>query len=48
MNRVKCSLIGHRNLPFAHPISEARMDRAIGLLDLRPHHTVVDVGAGRG
>jgi hypothetical protein len=47
MNRHKLSEIGHRGLPFAHPIGASKIDRLIDLLPLRRTHRVLDVGAGK-
>lgn len=46
MNRRRFSLIAHRNHTFANPLSEEKIDRLLGLLDLPPDAQVLDVGCG--
>jgi SAM-dependent methyltransferase len=42
------SHIAHRGLPFANPMREADVDRALGFLRLRPGGLVLDTGCGNG
>jgi cyclopropane fatty-acyl-phospholipid synthase-like methyltransferase len=42
------SHIAHRGLPFANPIREADVDRALGALRLRPCALLLDTGCGSG
>lgn len=46
MNRTRFSLIAHRDHTFANPLSEAKIDRLLTLLDLPPEAQVLDVGCG--
>jgi SAM-dependent methyltransferase len=48
MDRAEASRIAHGELPLWNPLGEHALDEAIGLLDLPPGATVLDVGAGRG
>jgi SAM-dependent methyltransferase len=42
------SHIAHRGLPFANPMRETDVDRALGFLRLRPGALVLDTGCGNG
>jgi hypothetical protein len=44
----RASRIAHRGLPFASPMSEADVDRALGASRRRPGALVVDIGCGDG
>lgn len=46
MNRTKFSTIAHGDHLFANPLSETKIDRVLGLLDLQPGAPVLDVGCG--
>jgi ubiquinone/menaquinone biosynthesis C-methylase UbiE len=46
MNRTKFSTIAHRDHVFANPLSAAKVDRVLDLLDLQPGAHVLDVGCG--
>jgi SAM-dependent methyltransferase len=48
MDRAEASRIAHGELALWNPLSDQALDEAIGLLDLAPGATVLDVGAGRG
>lgn len=47
MDRARFSFIAHRHLTFCNPISEAKIERAMGLMGLRPGDSVIDWGAGK-
>lgn len=47
MNKAKFSVIGHRHLSLCSPLSSAKIDQAIALLDLNPDSKVADFGAGK-
>jgi cyclopropane fatty-acyl-phospholipid synthase-like methyltransferase len=47
MNKMKISVIGHRNLNICNPISAAKLDQAIALVSLNPNSNVVDFGSGK-
>jgi SAM-dependent methyltransferase len=46
MNRTKFSTIAHGDHLFANPVSAAKIDQVLGLLDLQPGAQVLDVGCG--
>jgi SAM-dependent methyltransferase len=46
VDRAAVSRIAHGDLPFYNPLSEAAVDEAIGVLDLRPGARVLDVACG--
>jgi SAM-dependent methyltransferase len=48
VNRAEASRIAHGDLRLWNPLGEDALDEAIGLLDLAPGASVLDVGSGRG
>lgn len=46
MDRNRFSAIAHRNHSFHNPISEAKMNQLLPLLDFKHGQTVIDIGAG--
>ena len=48
MDRDELSAVTHAGLPFANPLSEAKVDELIGSLALGEGSRVLDVGAGNG
>lgn len=46
MNRTKFSTIAHRDHTFANPLGEAKVDRVLDLMNLRPGECVADIGCG--
>lgn len=47
MDRDELSAIAHSDNPIAGPLSDDRVDRLVGELDLRPGATVLDLGCGQ-
>jgi SAM-dependent methyltransferase len=48
IDRARASAIGHGEMPFHNPISEAAVDALLGLLPLGAGDAALDVGCGRG
>jgi SAM-dependent methyltransferase len=48
VDRAEASRISHGELRLWSPLSEAALDEVIGLLDLAPEASVLDVACGRG
>jgi SAM-dependent methyltransferase len=48
MDRTRFSALAHRDHALCSPISEAKLDRLIALLDLREGARVLDIGCGKG
>lgn len=48
MDRYSASAIAHGDLDLLNPLSPARLDEVVELLDLPPGALVLDVGCGRG
>ena len=48
MDRAEASRIAHGELRLWNPLSETALDEVIGLLDLAPGASILDVGCGRG
>ena len=48
VRRSELSVVTHRDLPFANPLSEADVDAAIAALSLPASGTALDVGCGNG
>ena len=48
MDRWKYFTIGHKNHLFCNPLSEAKVDELIGLLDLSEDAHVLDMACGKG
>jgi cyclopropane fatty-acyl-phospholipid synthase-like methyltransferase len=48
MDPSRFSTIAHRDHDFCNPVSGAKIDRTIGLLDLAAGQSVLDVGCGKG
>src|SRR5439155_6576154 len=47
VDRLKLTVIAHRELEFCNPVSSGRVDRVIALLDLPPGARVFDAGCGK-
>jgi cyclopropane fatty-acyl-phospholipid synthase-like methyltransferase len=47
VNRLRFFTIAHRDLSFCCPLSSAKLDQLVGLLDLPPQAHVLDVGCGK-
>jgi cyclopropane fatty-acyl-phospholipid synthase-like methyltransferase len=48
VDRAEASRISHGQLRLWNPLSEAALDEVIGLLDLAPEASALDVACGRG
>ena len=48
MNSMRFSTIAHRDHVYCNPISPEKMDRVLGLANLREGARVLDVGCGKG
>ena len=48
MDHTRYSTLAHHDHVFCNPLSDAKVDRLIGLLDLNPGARVIDVGCGKG
>lgn len=48
MNRARFNNIAHRDHLFANPMGEAKIDRVLRLMALKPKDMVLDVGCGNG
>jgi SAM-dependent methyltransferase len=48
VDRAEASRIAHGELRLWNPLGEAALDEVIGLLDLAPGASILDVGCGRG
>lgn len=44
MDRNRFSAIAHRNHAFSNPISEAKINQLLPMLDLHRGQTVIDIG----
>lgn len=47
MNRLRFSTIAHRDQVFCSPLSSAKADQLVALLDLPKPARVLDVGCGK-
>jgi cyclopropane fatty-acyl-phospholipid synthase-like methyltransferase len=47
VNRLRFFTIAHRDLSFCCPLSSAKLDQLVELLDLPPQAHVLDVGCGK-
>ena len=48
MDSLKYYSIGHKQHVVCNPLSEAKLDEVVGLLDLPEHARVLDIGCGKG